>query len=509
MATRKTFSFTDFRGGWVSRTAGPVNLRSSQFTGVNVQPCLDGSLTVRKGLRKIPISGVPSGQVRGFGTVPALTNNLWFIVGNTVYRAYHGSSASSLGTLAATPSAVVPWAREGFSVVITVDGDKCYRVNPIGGALTALSGTPGGQAMFVRGRRLHVCDGNTVKWSVIGDFADFSITGDENDGGEETVGDTNLDISAVCAVRDGVYLCKTVEGTWVMTGEAADGYAFRKATSAIAAVFHAHITEWEGAPLYHRTNASGQSPVRLTGARPEPMFELAAAVQSGTLLSPQEDLGVLGNVSDGTVIIVDGTDRKALLWGAPGCWSYHSFDGVPALRGSAGELNGQDGTLLIASQNAADGFYYWRADVGPVGEQDRPGFESDTYARAGDNSADPVVGEFTCPEIVADDGSMLRPVEVVVDFLSYANGGSQANSLSAQVSASRMPDRASNTTPTSGALTWTETTTPTTTGSRRTARFQVGDQPPGPGFWVRIHNMRGVRVLGVRVVADVARPQDR
>jgi hypothetical protein len=148
--------------------------------------------------------------------------------------------------------------------------------------------------------------------------------------------------------------------------------------------------------------------------------------------------------------------------------------------------------------------------MGGADVAERPGNEADADARAGDDSASPVVGEFTVPEIEHPDGGMMRPIEVVVDFRSYPTGGSQANSLSCDVVCVERPDQSSNTLSSAATQSWTETVTPITlSGHRRQVRFGMGEQAEGSSWRVRLHGIRGLRITRVRVVCDLSRPQNR
>lgn len=513
MSKRKTYVFDDFRGGFVSTTAWPRGVRMGQYTGLNMQPCRDGSITVRKGVREITPSGLPNGSLFGFYTVPGLSNNLIFIIGNSVYRGTISGSSSLLGTLAKTPTNTVPGVRIGFAVYITVKGDKCYRIDPLNNQLTALTDTPGGDCLFLKGGRLHVVDGNHLMWSKLNDFSDFSIDdSDENSGGDTYIGTDHLDVVAALPIRDHVLLCKNAEGTWVLTGSNPEDYQLRKVTEFDGPTHWSHIARWQGAGLYHRTSGAGQAPVLLDGTAPRPLHHLAGAVQSGVVLAPQIDFGMVSSEGDQTLIINDGTDRKMLLYSSPGTWSLHSFPTLPALRGSVMVMDGQDGIVYLTTAGGVSSspkLYRWQCDLGPAGTQERPGFESDTNARAGDASATPVTGDLWLPEIAEDDGSTIRPVEVVVDFLSYPTGGSSPNQIKCSVVCTEAPLQSSNTLSMSTPAVWTESVTPVAGGSRRQVRFGVGDQAAGMAWGVLLSELRGVRIMRVRVVCDLSRPTAR
>jgi hypothetical protein len=508
VATRKTFTFDDFRGGYVASTMGARLRSTNQWTGVNMVPCRDGSLCVRKGVRRLNYTGMPTtGNLLALGTVPSLTP-LWFVNGNTVYRQNGATSVASMGTLGATPSTAVPWTRHGFVILITVDGDKCYRIDPINNSFTAWVGTPGGQDLFLKSDRLHVLDGHRVKWSRYNVYNDFVNDGTDAGGGEREFGAAVLDAVGAVRIRDSVLIAKQVEGVYVLTGDVPTNYNIRLITTADTAQHWSHMAEWQGALLTHRSNAAGQAPVRVGGGAAQPLWDLAGAVQTSNLLSSQDDMGVAGDPLNGSAVIMDGADRKALLFSAPGVWSYHSFD-LPTLRGGLTFTDGLSGTYFLGGTTGAN-IYKWQADMGGADVAERPGNEADADARAGDDSASPVVGEFTVPEIEHPDGGMMRPIEVVVDFRSYPTGGSQANSLSCDVVCVERPDQSSNTLSSAATQSWTETVTPITlSGHRRQVRFGMGEQAEGSSWRVRLHGIRGLRITRVRVVCDLSRPQNR
>jgi len=499
----------DYRGGFHNQTSGVARLPRGSWYGNNVVVARDGSLTVRNGLVQMSISGVPNGVMHGFRTQPALTNNIWFIVGSTVYRASLGTSstASSIGTLAVEPTGVVASVRDGFNHIITVDGDKSYEVSSINAVLNPLTGSPGGQAIARFGSRLMVADGGQIKYSDVNNWNSWPVANVFD------VGDPLCEITALLQVRDALFIFTNLNGVYVVYGSNPTNWVLRRVTTAIGALFHNHAVEWEGAPVGFRLSGQAAAPSVLNGTKFDPLRHL------GNVLAPnwltQWEVGGAYATYDRTVMYFDGSERTGLVFRSPGVWTKHTFGVAAAMSGHV-ELNDQGAAVLATAGSASTApvFYMWQAD-----HSENAGAGTGVLEVASDPGVTTgVVGEVWLPEITDKDCRDFQVRELVIEAITYDTGTSDnplltavcepvtgvQNDTTSATGASRLPSMASTV---GASATWggpaVPSTASSTSGTRRTIRLTFGNQPVA-STWRLGMTLRGVRILHVKAGIEVA-----
>jgi hypothetical protein len=508
------FTFDDLRGGFVSPQLAERSREPSEWTGKNISVYPDGTWGPRKGVYRTPLSGVPAGNLWAFGISASLTNNVWMLIGNTFYRGTTtGSSVSSFGTVAVTPTQTCPWVQFGFAVLLTVPGDKTYIVNSITGTVTAIAGSPGGRAIAYRNGRCYVAHGNRLRWSHLNDVTDWSIDNSATSGGELYVGSDLLDITAILEVRDVLYLFKPIDGVYAVTGLAPDEFQLRKVATASTAEHWSHAAQWRGAPLVHMSRGAAAAPSVLNGVKFEALMKLAGVLQTNNLLTVQDDIGFGYTEYDGTVVLLDGPEKAALVWlSSVQCWTFAQFAQLPALRGSTVLMQSHDGICYLASTGggSAPAIYEWYPDFGPPSTLYAPGIAGAAREMPGDDSTTPMDVEVTFAEMVHPKGEVIQPKMLYVELMSIATGAAVANGFDVEVTCTSRTGQSSNTlSSTTGS--WTEATAPPAgkKGAFRQVRIPLGAQAAGSAWRLKLSNVRGVRVLRTMVVCSTAPRQGR
>ena len=194
-------------------------------------------------------------------------------------------------------------------------------------------------------------------------------------------------------------------------------------------------------------------------------------------------------------------DGGAALLMREGVWTRHDYGvdltNLAVQRSEPGTR--QSGFVLTDGGGAETAATFYAQ----VNDFDRPGFESDTFARVGDASATPNEMYLYLPEYRPPSNQEITVREVKVDFVKWQTGTTATNHFDVTVRVLSLYDadgyRDSET------LAFDEPGSATfagTSGTEERANFSFGDQGSGSGFQILIDNIRGCAIRSVSVVMD-------
>lgn len=482
---RATVVYDNFRGGeW--GTLGARRARPGMFTANNMRVYRNGSIGPRPGLRDLAITGLTSGTLWSLAYVPYGGKELFVVIGTGVRLAPFsiGGASASAGTLSATPTELIRVSestrRLNSKTYFVSYNDRVYATDLAAATTAAITTLVKGYALELYRDRL-VCGGTNEQmfYSAAADFATWAALNYISVGYEYAA-------YHLLAHRDGLSILAQAL-IWRITGTIGSTDVLRRASSALApastsdAVLDSdtvfYIPGVRGAPItWDGGNADERSLAHLEW-RAEGWTGLTAG-------------GIARRYND--ILFVESMNDKG-LWRSTNVWTYHTF-GV-SLRGAMTRAAADK--FVLATDDATPKLYVLDASL------DRPGFESDTYARAGDNTAAQLAGSLSLPEHWDEQGREIRVRSVIVNFTKWNTGGSSTNhfdltatsldrygGLASLASATQSFDEA-------GA-------SASTTGTVQREVFNFGDQGSGGGFQISFANVRGVSIRDIAVILDVA-----
>lgn len=497
---RDSITYDDFSAGEYGRL-GADKAPANSFTGRDIILTEAGLLSVRPGADDMGLSGVATGTVTtlGFNGTPGA--DLWYIQGNTVYARNGSAVAAMTGTLAVTPTTPVAWVESLPGIThITIDGDKCYKLDHVAKTVTALAGTPGGKSITVWGERLFV-GGSTANPQRVW-FSDAAAFGTFGASSFFDVA-ARAGVAAIFDQRDHLAIALASGEWWIARGYDPTSRSLRRATG-----LGAH-------PWVFNVNAAAVLPDNRIAYLP--LGQRYPAFFNGSTVDDVRHLDT--NTSGGSAIYDGPEDIRVLPGHRPdeavfrfgqtlvlrhGVWTYHEF-----ANGSLSHLTVSDrqGTIYMSDGggvSTAPKFFRWRLD------RERPGFASDSDTKPGDESATntnggtPIAGTVTFPRYWAPHGEEVRVRQVVVDFTKWNTGATPNLSMTLAVAPTgRFDLDGEGSLPTGQS--WSEATSAVAAGeagvpARQT--FNVGDQGFGGGFQVSLTGLRGVAIKAVHVIFD-------
>lgn len=509
--SRAVVSWNDFSAGHQGATA-PWKLPPNGWLGSNMVAYRDGTVGPRAGVWDVGATGVPEGRVLGLGYEPHVGRTLWFIVGSTVYHADFeapGVAVGAIGSLATTPTVIVPSVRVGSETYIAVWGDKCYRINTDTGseAVQALSGSPDGFCIAEDNGRLLV-GGTQANPSRIY-FSDFNNFHSWPALNWISVGDGNWAVRTIQRTGSHLTVTKQDGSVWAITGSSPENWTVRR-VAGTGPVWPHHSAVVNGNQLLYRPfSGTGQhAPFMFRAGLPRPVEDFRDMLRGqwhhihpGTSLAlgTNEQISVTALSYDGEAVCLDGTNRRALVF-RHGVWAVYDFSQLPQLHGGLVAFDPNSGWLGL-TDGGGDGqaarFFAWN----PSGF-DRPVISSDFRAQAGDATATPMAASLTLPEYVDPKGRDVVVREVIVDLDSLETQTVGGARLTARVRATGQLVQLDNDVPVVSGD-WEDTVS--TAGGFRARRVRIPvASPPSSAFQVELTGVAGVKVRRVSALLEVA-----
>ncbi len=496
MAVNRTLRYDDFNGGEYGNT-WPDRVPPNSFTATNMVVYDNGLIGPRAGLQQFDFTGVEPDPVRGAvwrGTSPDLA----VFINDTVFRydtLTEGAESTFTGTLAAPVGAGYPV--QGFEygnnrVYVTVYDDQSYELDFVGGTVTALTGSPGGQDTCVYGERMIVVGDPTqpqrLYYSAALDFTDWPA------GNFIDVGNASGALVGCWAQRGYLTLLTQNGEWWILTGVPGTG-TLRRVSGGGVHPWNAHpdMAELLGSDIITHIPISADYPATFNGATVNDSMRHLRINDSAPHTGPGTVKVVRGFRPDEVLIVFPGAagSNRAALY-SQGLWTFHRFDveiSEFVVSDAQGRIFFTDGGDTGVSAN----WYQWYLPL------DRPAFVSDTYATVGDDDdTTPVDAEITFPEHWFEEGKEFRCRSVTVDFVKYDIESTPDNEFDVEVkSLSRYSDDGTSVV----SKEWTESgLSASSAGVRDRKVFRFGtDVRFGGGFQLRLHTVRGVTFQSIFV----------
>lgn len=478
------------------------NAPSDTFNAVNMWRYQTGELGPRPGLRQMTPAGAATGIVRGFGCSSVPNKDVWFAIGNSVYS-FDGSTAASLrtasgSTTGASATSVFDYAPVGTAIYMTAKSmTNSYKVEfntgaGVAPAVTTLTGSPAGRTICSYGDRLVIGDvavGNENRLR----FCDALNYNSWPSANFIDVSDGWL-ITGLYSQRQHLLITKQ-NGFYVLTGVPGVNPVLRKVSSDFGPLGALEATLAQDDVLYNWP-IFGHQPARMNGSRQVREFALADHIPNsgaGDVFPPQNGVSPITDNMTGAVYL-DKTTNKMVAYYNNG-WSYHTFGSN--ISGFTAKFGGTFGNLWLCDGGGASASpKFYTMDL----HLDRPGFESDGAARAGDDSATQVAGSVNFQEFWDKSGEEFFVKAVVVDFRSWNTGGSSTNHFDLTVDAMRTYQ---DSTVSSTTRSFDQAgSSSSTSGTIQRRIFGFGEQGVGNGFALRLANIRGVALHRIEVILD-------
>lgn len=497
----------DFLDGY--RLFRGILIYRGTWHGTNVQRNIDGTISARPGLKKVALTGVPTGTVLGFGSTPVPGADGFFVIGTAVYGfdvLNGGAVFTYTGALAKTPTFPVAYCGVGTGVFITSQGDQTYFLDPVAKTCTAVTNSPGGTAICVYGDRLCVgnmggVNANQVQYSnaytpgnapaqryPFPAVANFFSVGDD------------FQVTGLFPQRTHLAISKQT-GWWVQTGTLGVNDVQRHVLVADAPLWWTHadlqtsgrifyVPLFRDEPaIFNGSVAAEEHHLRFANKTyVQPANGLTPAFAATRMVKP-EDMFLTSTVAN-----TAGANKAAVFHN--GAWGFHTW-GVNVAWAAYGNVNG---TYLC--------------DAGGVGvapnvyifphELDRPVKSTDARANFGDASTTFLAASFTLPEWESRDGAEIVVRGVMVSFKKWNTGSLQNNHFDLTVTSLRQWNKPGNTVgQPSITKTFDEPPADTITdGQYHEKTYFFGDQSKGNGFRLDFANLRGVAIHKVQVIID-------
>jgi hypothetical protein len=483
----KTHVYRDFSGGeygLLGRNAPP-----NSFTARNMLVYDDGSLGCRVGQKeRSPASGLPSGVVMGFGTTGVPGAGVWAIVGSTVYG-WDGTGAAFAFTtnLASTPTLPVASKLIGVETYITSYGDKSYKLahSSGAGAVTALTGSPGGRTIDLYRDRLVVGGDNVVGYrlyfSAPADFTSWPVANYVDLG-------YYYPLSFVASQRQHLTVATQVD-LWIVTGTLGVDETVRRIQGLNGPYTPDAAAISKDGQIFFVPLFTAE-PATFDGA----LAKQVRYLETGSHLAQTSPPEFVVHAADdpGTIVMHHTTDGNAWVR-RNGVWTQHTFAKTMRYAGWAnrhGLLACDGGAVATVAK-----FYEWNFYANHPGS---PTVDARTQPTDGSLTTAPVAYAYM-PEHWAEAGKEVLVRKVTVDFTKWNTGMSQTNHFDLTVDALGRSG-ASSQALTSGSQSFDEAgSSSSTTGTRARKVFLIGDQGPAAGFQVKLDACRGVSIAEITV----------
>lgn len=491
--------YNDFSGGDWGDSDASVAPRN-RFKAKNMMVCRDGTICPRPGLREVTAdyTGLPTGEILGYGYSPDSTARIYFVIGTTVHHvpAEGTGAAGSYGTIAAAPTAFhLPQETNRVDIggntwlYLSFKGSGLYR-QLLSGATWELVYADTDIVDVTRSlNRLYAVGGYQLRYTDYDDFTSWPAANTTKVG---------FTYAPRCVVDTGfgIYVFRQGDGLWYLTGDASGG-GYRVSN------IHGEKSPGHTSVWYDRMGLA----IWIPQDRKAPIIVDRQVVDERSLdhlrtwcdSDPSNDVGVAQSSEYDDLVFVHAVDDKGLAR-INDVWVELDF-GVSVskciCRLSTDRFSLSDG----GASGVAPKFYRWKPSLG------RPGFTSDTDAAPGDGTNVPLDAHLYLPEIVLgdEDNAGSGIVETVeVEFVSWNTGTVETAHFDLVV---RTWDPAGEGGATglrdSAVQSFDEAVSASaTTGTRQRISYEVGDQGRGRRHQVRFDNVRNVSFKDITVNMD-------
>lgn len=495
----RTVTFNDFTGGdWgdSDATVAPRN----RFKAKNMVVNRDGTICPRPGLREVTSSytGLPTGEIKGYGFAPSNPLAIYFVIGTTVYTvpAVATGAAASWGSIAAAPE-VFHLPQETNRVDIDTDtwlylafkGSGVYRRKLTGTTWERVLDDFDSAVDLTRSHeRLYAAGQRGIRYTAVDDFT----TWDEND-----TFDIGYTYTARCIVETGfgLYVFRQGDGLWYITGDPAAGVRPSNIYTEKSPGMNSVWYDRKGLAVWIPQERKAPIIVERQVVDDTSLDHLRSWCES----DPGDEVAVAYASEYESLVFVHATDNKGLAR-ISDVWVEFDFEVeiskcISRVQTSAFSLSDGGGAA------ATPKFYLWNPAL------QRPGFTTDTYARPGDGSDTPLDAELFLPELTigGDESDLSGIVETVeVEFISWNSGTTETAHFDVTV---RTWDPVGE-----GGVTGVRdavaqsfdeaVTESATTGTRQRMSFEFGDQGRGRRHQIRLTNVRNVSIKEITVNID-------
>ncbi len=495
---RNVVVFDKFAGEYGDRE--PWDAPPHSFHALNMIVYKSGELGVRAGMKERTPSGVATGVVLGFGNTPVPTRDAWFAIGNTVYTfdmLVGNNLLTATGSMAGAATTVFDSVQVGTDIYLTAKGKtNSYKLQVNSGVgtavLTTMTGSPSGRTITSLGARMVIGDitgslENRIRFS---DALDYNSWPSAN---FIDIGDGWL-ITGLYPQRQHLVISKQV-GFYVLTGVPGVNPVLRKVSNDFGPLGSHEGAMGSGDVLYNWP-IFGHFPADFNGTRNQKLRHLNTHISTsgtGDVFPPTNGVTPIVDYTDGA-IFVEKTTNKAIAY-LNNVHTYHTFG--QNISGFVSKDPGTGGLVTFCDGGGASSTAkFWIWDVG----LDRPGFEGDTHARAGDGSSTPVSGSVTFPEYWDRSADEFYVKAVIVDFRKWNTGGASNNHFDLSVDTLRTYQAgtvASNTVSFDEAV-----ASSSASGTIARRIFGFGEQGVGNGFQLNFTNVKGIAFQRIEVVLD-------
>lgn len=518
--TRRVVQYDNVSGGEFGRH-GAYDAPLNSFSGLNMLVTFDGNLTVRPGLKKLPITGMPNGIIRAFGRTNVASADMFFAGGSDGKSVYSFSVTSdnlrgpASTKLTAVPTAPCAWVAVVNDVYITSLAEGSYKISPSAVAIpvvTKLTGVAGGTCISTYQDRIAIGGltgaggtSNRIQFSDPSAFTTWPSTNFDD------IGDA-FDIQAIHPQRGHLLIGKPLGGWYVYNGSPASGSgsAAVAGNETVRQVSHTRNgpTAWPTSTLINADDTVwfvGEGvnwPGLMNGTQPlflRQLTTIGTPIFNAAAFPPPIGVTEFGGRDSGVVVLTSNSDVSFPYYSLAkinNVWTTHAFGKSTSGWHAAGLDN-----IIVTTDGGAAGapanVYAWFASL------DRPGFASDSFAQPGDDSTSPVVGTFDLPEWHHPQNNEFKVRTVTVDFTTWNNGASANNHFDFVVRALRTWD-ATGDPITSATNTFDQAvSSSSTTGTIQRRIFSVGgDIPHGDGFQLSFTNCKGISIQRIQVGLD-------
>lgn len=522
MATRygDTVVFDRWDGGEYGRMHPSAAARAEKqmFTGTNVVRYRTGLIGPRPGLKAITIASMPTGTIQGLGLAVNTSGTgpwFWVCIGGSFYRVDVGAgtvSSAYTGTGPATIVRPLADAYAGTTSYVAVQGDAPYLLNHVAASVTAITSDADGSVIawydVNNTFRLFANSGNRVFFSstypgwTTWDPASYFDVG------------TALEITGLAGFRDGILISKASGEQFIYSGvpgaTVSTAGTIRRLSKAGGPRAQAWGLTLEGNMQWYIGHRK-DFPSSFNGALHADLdwlnFTGGVAADDSTVTPGFRFLPIAYLGVDTFMVLSGQTGTGAanrVLEYSGGIFTYHTWGtnidpwGV-CLADNAAEAVGQSTKSMLLGKGSTGAYYHYSPGL------DRPGFTGDTLAQPGDASTTPLNADLGGLVHWSEDGSEIRPAEIVVLYRGWNTGSATNNGFKVQVTSL---NRSDPTNATLGALANTEQTvvdiagTSFSTSGTDARAVVIPTELWGTGFQVDINDLRGVAIDRVFVRLD-------
>jgi hypothetical protein len=491
---RVTKVFNDFSGGdWGDRGATKADL--NQFKASNLMVLRNGMLCPRPGVVSYAHTGLPTGEVSGFGYLPlgAIDEgllNVYFIIGTEFWRVDGAavSAASENATALAAPLDRNHLPQETIQVVnqlyLAMPGSGIYRYTLGTDSLTLIKDHDDVVDLTLGDERLYAAGERNIYYS---DIDDFDTWGDDS---FTTVGVAH----SATAIVDNGYGFDLFRGNdcyWQLSGDPADETSFR--------ALNPYSEKGPGATSiwYDRDGHA----IWIPQIRLAPIVLNRGIVDTKELERFMAWTGDAGDIGCAYIsvyedlVFTSGFDDRGLAR-LNDVWVELDFE--VSVSKFISRFSSYNFVLCDGGGvGVAPTFYRWEPNL------ERPAFVSDTACGPGDDSDTPLDAWVHFPEIVLDNDKVGAVQSVEVEFLSWNTGTAETAHFDVAVRTMNPTGEGVTTILDSETETFDEAVaSSSTTGTEQRISFDFGEQGIGRRHQVRITNIRSVTIREVTVVLD-------